>query len=118
MGSRAGEQSMDAYELDALTNERRQSGERYFEFIRASTLSTGIYALSAGDADPQRPHTEDEVYYVIHGRASIHVAGEDRPVQPGTVVFVAAGAEHRFHAIEEDLTVLVVFAPPRGSQAG
>ena len=108
---------MDAYELDDLTNERRQSGERYLEFIRASTLSTGIYELRAGNDDPQRPHTEDEVYYVIRGRASIHVAGEDRPVRPGTLVFVAAGAEHRFHSIEEDLTVLVVFAPPRGSQA-
>ncbi len=108
---------MDAYELDGLANERRQSGERYLEFIRASTLSTGIYELRAGGADPQRPHTEDEVYYVVRGRASIHVASEDRPVQPGTVVFVAAGAEHRFHSIEEDLTVLVVFAPPRGSQA-
>ena len=87
---------MDAYELDDVTNERRRSGERYLEFIHASTLSTGIYELGAGGADPQRPHTEDEVYYVIRGRASIHVAGEDRPVQPGTAVF----------------------APPRGSQAG
>ncbi len=109
---------MDAYELDDLTNERRQSGERYFEFINAASLSSGIYELRAGDADPQRPHTEDEVCYVIRGQTSIHVAGEARPVQPGTVVFVAAGAEHRFHSIEEDLTVLVVFAPPRGSQAG
>jgi mannose-6-phosphate isomerase-like protein (cupin superfamily) len=41
----------------------------------------------------------------------VHVAGEDRPVQPGTFMFVAAGAEHRFHSITEELELLVVFAP-------
>ena len=112
------EQRIDEYELDDLTNERRRSGKRYLEFIHASTLSTGIYELRAGGGDPQRPHTEDEVYYVIRGRASIRVAGEDRLVRPRTVVFVEAGAEHRFHSIEEDLTALVVLEPPRGSQAG
>ncbi|HKC20041.1 MAG TPA: cupin domain-containing protein, partial [Candidatus Dormibacteraeota bacterium] len=53
-----------------------------------------------------------EVYYVISGRGSISVAGESRPVQPGSIVFVAAGVEHRFHDIDEDLRVLVFWAPP------
>jgi mannose-6-phosphate isomerase-like protein (cupin superfamily) len=80
-------------------------------------MSAGIYELPAGDIDPQQPHTEDEVYYVIRGRAAIQVGDEVRDVAPGTVIFVSAGVEHRFHSIAEDLTVLVIFAPPRGSQA-
>jgi mannose-6-phosphate isomerase-like protein (cupin superfamily) len=36
---------------------------------------------------------------------------EDEPVGPGTVIFVAAGVEHRFYDIVEELTVLVFFAP-------
>jgi mannose-6-phosphate isomerase-like protein (cupin superfamily) len=48
---------------------------------------------------------------VVRGRATIRVADEDRPVGPGSVVFVAAGFTHRFHTIEEDLEILVVFAP-------
>ncbi len=108
---------MDAYELDEVASQRLKTGERYLEFLEASTLSVGLYELPAGDVDPQQPHTEDEVYYVVAGRAMIQVAEEDRPVQPGSVVFVAAGVEHRFHSIEEDLSILVVFAPPRGSQA-
>jgi len=32
-------------------------------------------------------------------------------------VFVAAGVAHRFHSIEEDLTVLVVFGPAESSRA-
>ena len=36
---------------------------------------------------------------------------------PGSVVFVGTAVEHRFHSIEEDLEMLVVFAPPRRSRA-
>ena len=41
----------------------------------------------------------------------ISVAGEDRPVQTGSIVYVAAHDAHHFHSIEEDLHVLVFFAP-------
>lgn len=75
------------------------------------SLSMGLYALPAGGVDPQQPHTEDEVYYVVSGRATIRVGEEDRPVESGSVVFVEARVEHRFHTITEDLTVLVFFAP-------
>jgi len=71
----------------------------------------GIYGLPAGGTDPQSPHTEDEVYYVLNGKAEIRVAGEDRPVQAGSIVYVAKNVDHRFHSVEEDLTVLVFFAP-------
>ena len=97
--------------------ERRRSGERYLEFLREATLSVGLYELRAGGPDPQRPHTEDEVYYVVSGRGAVRVGDEDRPIEPGTVLFVAAGEEHRFHSITESLSLLVLFAPPRGSQA-
>jgi quercetin dioxygenase-like cupin family protein len=42
----------------------------------------------------------------------IHVDGEERPVSPGTTVYVAAHDRHYFHTITEDLTILVFFAPP------
>jgi mannose-6-phosphate isomerase-like protein (cupin superfamily) len=71
----------------------------------------GLYVLLAGGVDPQQPHTEDEVYYVMRGQATIRVGEEDRPVGPGAVVFVAAQVPHRFHSITEELVVLVFFAP-------
>jgi mannose-6-phosphate isomerase-like protein (cupin superfamily) len=49
---------------------------------------------------------------VISGRGTIRVADEDRPVKAGSLVFVAAEVEHRFRDIEEDLRVLVFWAPP------
>ncbi len=105
---------MDAFELDALRATRRAGGRAYLEFLRSPDLSVGLYELPAGGIDPQGPHTEDEVYCVMAGRARISVGGEDRPVGPGSVVFVAAGVEHRFHDIAEDLVVIVAFGPAEG----
>lgn len=102
---------MNIFELSDLLRQRTESGRRYLEFLRVPALSAGIYELAAGAADPQQPHTEDEVYYVIRGLATVWVGGEERTVQPGSTIFVAAGVEHRFHTITEDLTLLVFFAP-------
>jgi quercetin dioxygenase-like cupin family protein len=52
----------------------------------------------------------------LGGKGRIQVGAEDRAVETGTVVFVEAGVVHRFHSIEEDLTVLVFFAPAEGSR--
>ena len=108
---------MDAFELLPLLDAQAKSGQRYHEFLRQPSLSVGVYVLPAGGVDLQSPHTEDEVYYVASGRALIRVGDEDRSVGPGSIVFVAANVEHRFHSIEDDLIVLVFFAPAEYSQA-
>ncbi len=102
---------MQSFELAQLLEKRRDLNKLYFEFLRVPDLSVGVYELPAGGADPQAPHTEDEVYYVIKGKAKISVANDSRAVQPGSIVYVAKNVEHRFHSIEEDLAVLVFFAP-------
>ena len=108
---------MQASELIEVIEAHRQGGEPYHEFIRESTLSVGLYVLKAGSTDPQQPHTEEEVYYVVQGRGMITVGGEERPVKAGSIVFVGEMVEHRFHSITEDLQVIVIFAPPRRSRA-
>jgi mannose-6-phosphate isomerase-like protein (cupin superfamily) len=105
------ENSMQAYELAQLLSQRAASNKLYLEFLKVPDLSMGLYVLPAGGTDPQSPHTEDEVYYVVSGRAQILVAEENRDVQAGSIVYVAKNVAHRFHSIEEELTVLVFFAP-------
>ena len=105
-----------AHEIPDLDPQPRDSdGHGYVDFLASEKLSVGLAVWPAGSIDRQRPHKEDEVYYVISGRGQIRVAGEDRPVQPGSLVFVAAGVEHRFHDIEADLRVLVFWAPPHAA---
>ncbi len=93
-------------ELDAAA----AGGEPWLEFLRVPDLRVGLYVLPAGGTDPQSPHAEDEVYHVVRGRAVLAVDGEELPVGPGSVVYVAAGVGHRFHSIAEELEVLVFFA--------
>lgn len=105
---------MQLFHLDDVA--ARRDGRPYTEFLRVPDMSAGIYVLPAGASDPQQPHTEDELYVVLRGRAQLRVGEEDAAVTAGDAIFVAAGVEHRFHAIEEDLSVLVLFAPAEYSR--
>lgn len=109
---------MKSYELNQLISQHADSKKLYLEFLKVPDLSMGVYILPAGGIDPQSPHTEDEVYYIVSGKAQIQVADENRAVQSGSIVYVAKNVEHRFHAIEEELTVIVFFAPAEYSLKG
>jgi len=99
------------YEVAAIDQQTANSGKLYREFLRVPAMSAGLYVLAAGSTDPQRPHHEDEMYYVVRGRGRFVASGEDREVSAGSVIYVAAEVEHRFCNIEEELMVLVFFAP-------
>ena len=95
-------------EIDA---QRAAGNKLYQEFLRVPTMSAGLYVLPAGGTDPQRPHHEDEMYYVVRGRARFRAGDKNTEVSAGSVLFVAAEIEHRFYDITEELVVLVIFAP-------
>lgn len=107
----------EAHRLEDLRRAHVSGGKAYHEFLRRPSMSVGHYVLPAGGTDPQTPHQEDEVYVILRGRARIRVGGREEDVGPGSVVFVPAGLEHRFHDIEEELETFVVFAPPEGTGA-
>jgi len=97
--------------LPSVAQQLAENGKLYREFLRVTAMSAGLYVLPAGTTDPQHPHREDEMYYVIRGKARFKAADEDREISAGSVLFVAAEVEHRFYDITEELAVLVVFAP-------
>jgi mannose-6-phosphate isomerase-like protein (cupin superfamily) len=101
----------EVFGLDQLLARRVQAGKSYLEFLRVPAISAGIYVLPKGATDPQQPHAEDEIYYVVGGKAKIRIGTELRTVGERSVIFVEAGVEHRFLDIEQDLVVLVVFGP-------
>ena len=97
--------------LPEIEEQRAHSGKPYREFLRVPAISAGLYVLPPGGTDLQRPHHEDEIYYVVRGRARFTAGNEDREVSAGSVIFVAAEVAHRFYEITEELAVLVIFAP-------
>lgn len=88
---------------------RRRGG--YSEFLRIPPMSVGVYVLAVGAVDPQTPHGEDEIYYVVRGHGRLRNGDEDAEVNPGDVLYVRARQDHHFHSITEELVLLVVFAP-------
>ncbi|HKS37275.1 MAG TPA: cupin domain-containing protein [Verrucomicrobiae bacterium] len=108
---------MQAFELSAIDRRRLRDAKSYVEFLRVPALSIGLYVLPPGGVDPQKPHAEDEVYYVIRGQGMIRIGDEDREVRAGSVVLAPAKMPHRFHSITEELQILVFFAPAEGTNA-
>ena|SRR5215469_10937130 len=92
-----------------------RSTERYLEFVRVPSFTVGIYVLDAGATDLQKPHEEDEVYYVASGRAKMKVGSDGRTesfdVGSGTIIFVPARVHHCFYDIVDRLEILVFFGP-------
>jgi mannose-6-phosphate isomerase-like protein (cupin superfamily) len=102
----------DAWEVVNVDEVVEQLGDvdvAYKELMRVASLSAGVYRLRAGSRDMQGPHEEDEVYFVLSGRARIRVGEEVREVRSGSLLYVRASTDHAFFEIEEDITLLVLF---------
>ena len=102
---------MEIHHLSAL----RERGKAYVEFLRTKSLSAGVYVLPAGGVDSQTPHNQEEVYFVVSGRARFSNGVRDEVVKAGDILFLSAKEPHRFHEISESLELLVLFAPPEGT---
>jgi len=109
---------MNVFSMGELFQAHREAGKLYHEFLKVAALSVGLYVLPAGSVDPQQPHTEDEVYYVVSGRAEVMVGEDVQSVETGSLIYVPANVEHRFQTIVEDLTLIVFFAPAEYSLVG
>jgi mannose-6-phosphate isomerase-like protein (cupin superfamily) len=109
--------SFQAAELDDAIRQAQASDGYAAAVLRSNLLSVGVYILPAGGTDGQSPHGEDEVYYTVRGRAKFRVGDEDHPVQPGSLLFVPATVPHHFHDIEEELVLVVFWAPPEDTVA-
>lgn len=100
-----------AYTLEDVEAAHAAQDNRYLQFLTVPELSLGLYNLPAGGEDLQTPHLEDEIYYVVSGRGRLSAGDQDYPAEPGSILFVAKHIDHKFHDIEEDLHILVFFAP-------
>jgi mannose-6-phosphate isomerase-like protein (cupin superfamily) len=108
------ESSWQVFDLKEIQEKLKGEAVEYLEFLNVPALNCGIYSLAAGSTDMQAPHDEDEVYLVLSGRARMRLGDEERSVGPGSLLYVGASLEHSFFEIEEDMTLLVMFAasPP------
>lgn len=107
-----------SFNLAELIAKSEQRGTPYLEFLRVPQLSCGLYRLGTQSRDTQSAHDEDEVYFVIKGRARMIIGGQATAIQPGSILYVPADTDHEFVDIEEDLSLLVLFGSggPSGAE--
>lgn len=107
--------------MDRLTIEnahRRladEAGAEYVTLFEHGSLEVEIYRPRG--VDRQQPHSRDEVYVVISGRGRFVVGDRSHAVEPGEVLFVPAGVEHRFESFSDDFATWVFFYGPEGGEA-
>lgn len=99
----------------ALARLAALNGPPFLQVFAHGSLEVEVYRPRG--VDLQQPHTRDELYVVISGRGEFVHAGRRQPVEPGEVLFVPAGAEHRFEAFSEDFATWVFFYGPVGGEA-
>lgn len=87
---------MEPFDVGDLLVQQAEEDEPFLEFLRQDSMSLGIYRLPAGGVDTQDPHSEDEAYYIISGKAKIKIADEQHSVEEGNLIFVEKQVEHRF----------------------
>jgi mannose-6-phosphate isomerase-like protein (cupin superfamily) len=92
------------------------AGEHSVRLLQRGTLDVRLALGPTVPPTQQTPHAQDEIYVVIRGRGALLHGGERDRFEPGDLLFVAAGTEHRFEDFTEDLAVWVVFYGPRGGE--
>ena len=98
----------------ALSRLPAEEGDRFATVLSHGTLSVEIYAPRG--ADPQMPHTRDEVYVILRGHGEFVLGAERRLFGPGDVFFAPAGASHRFQGFSDDFAAWVFFYGPEGGE--
>ncbi|MBN7798647.1 cupin domain-containing protein [Parahaliea mediterranea] len=104
------------FDLAEIKDKFKGDAVEYLEFLNVPAMNCGLYFLPAGSKDMQSHHDDDEVYMVLEGKARMRLGDKERAVGPGSILYVGATTEHSFFEIDEDMTLMVMFAntpPPR-----
>lgn len=97
------------YEIDRYLSELKNRKQYFIDCINTNRIQAGVMLLHPGEDDIQEPHSIDEVYYIVQGNGFIKIEKKDHEIKPGTIIFIPANVEHKFHGNNQDLVIFYVF---------
>jgi len=100
--------------LPGPASEKWPAGERFVRGMAHGTMSVEFYAPRG--CDPQAPHEQDELYFIMQGGGEFVLAEQRYTCGPGDAFFVRAGLPHRFENFSDDFGTWVVFWGPKGGE--
>jgi len=90
------------------------AGERAVVVLRRGALDVA-FALPVPPSQ-QTPHAQDEMYVIVRGRGVLVHDGKRDSFESGDLLLVAAGCEHQFEDVSDDLALWRVFYGPSGGE--
>jgi mannose-6-phosphate isomerase-like protein (cupin superfamily) len=90
-------------------------GFRFHYALRHGSMKCGLYAPLG--TDNQGPHKQDELYVIVSGSGRFIKNGEEAPFTQHDLIFVEAGADHKFVDFSKDFSAWVIFWGPEGGEA-
>lgn len=96
--------------------EAEVTGDRHFRVLVGPEQGCRAATQFVGDIPPGRApvheHTYDEVVLVLSGAGVVHLEGGDRPIHPGTCIYLPPGSPHCLENTgRETMRVIGVFHP-------
>ena len=89
-----------------------RAGEHAIVVLRRGTLDIAL-SLPVRPTQ-QTPHAQDEIYVIVRGRGVLIHDGRRDSFESGDLLFVAAGCEHQFEDLTDDVALWRVFYGPSG----
>jgi len=83
----------------------------------AKNFSLLVNTMRAGAKGAEHKHPEEHCFYILSGRGTMYIGGKPTEVGPEMAIFAPPNVMHKFDvAREEDLTYVVIYAPPGPEQ--
>jgi mannose-6-phosphate isomerase-like protein (cupin superfamily) len=101
--------------ITGIPNATWPKGVWFAPALQHGSMSVEVYTPRGEDL--QRPHEQDELYFIHRGTAQFFLNGAVSPCKEGDCLFVPAGVEHRFIDMSEDFVTWVVFWGPHGGES-
>jgi len=55
-----------------------------------------LFTLSKGGNTPRHSHEWPHINYIVSGKGTLYLDGEEHAVEPGSVAYIPGGSEHQF----------------------
>ena len=89
--------------------DEEMSGAKHFSLL--------VNTMKAGNVGDEHKHAVEHCWYILSGKGTVTIGGESFSVEPDMAVFAPADTPHRIVVgPDEDLTYIVVYAPPGPEQ--
>ena len=104
---------MDTRHIDELIRFSEEKMQKIPLFDSAKYFCD-LYCLKPGQDQRIHRHADsDKIYFVLRGKGTFHIAGEDRELGSGEMVIARPGEDHGVRNAAADDLVLLVFMIPR-----